>query len=193
MENFALFLPAVLTVLVTPGPTNTLLAAAAALSGPKRAFRLIGAEIAGYLTSISLLIGLAAPLIARLPALGTGLRLAACLWLLVSAWKLWQGGRKAAPTGREIGFARVYFTTLFNPKGLLFAFGIFPMRPLPDLAPWFGLFVTTVAAAALGWIMIGTALAARAGDRATPGRIWRLAAIALTGFAVLIARQVLVG
>jgi hypothetical protein len=58
MEDPVLFALAVLAVLGTPGPTNTLLATAGATAGLRRSLALIPAEAAGYTISI-LTLGLA--------------------------------------------------------------------------------------------------------------------------------------
>lgn len=46
------FLSAVLALLATPGPTNTLMALAGAEGGVGRVARLLPAELAGHLTTI---------------------------------------------------------------------------------------------------------------------------------------------
>lgn len=48
-----LFVLGITIVLMMPGPTNTLLAAAGLRQGVKRAARLAGVELAGYAVSIS--------------------------------------------------------------------------------------------------------------------------------------------
>ncbi|SAK46672.1 putative transmembrane protein [Caballeronia hypogeia] len=48
-----LLLLGIVVILVTPGPTNTLLAAAGLRRGVKRAMPLVGAELGGYFIAIS--------------------------------------------------------------------------------------------------------------------------------------------
>ena len=52
-SDTVLFVLGIIIVLIMPGPTNTLLAAAGLRQGVKRAARLAGAELAGYVASIS--------------------------------------------------------------------------------------------------------------------------------------------
>ena len=183
---------AVLALLATPGPTNTLLAASGATAGIRASIRLVPAEIAGYGVAITTLIVVAGPVIAQHPAAATGLRLAASLWLAVCAVRLWREagtGFRAAPT--PISFGRVFVTTLINPKGLIFAFTIFPPVPPADLAPWLAGFSGLVSVAAIGWIGVGGAIVRSAGAVATPRRIWRAAALGLAVFATVIAGSAL--
>lgn len=49
-----LFIGLVITVLLTPGPTNTLLASSGIQVGVKRSLQLIPAEVVGYFIAISL-------------------------------------------------------------------------------------------------------------------------------------------
>lgn len=49
-----LFISLVITILLTPGPTNTLLASSGIESGVKKSIKLIPAEAMGYFIAISL-------------------------------------------------------------------------------------------------------------------------------------------
>lgn len=48
-----LFIGLVVTILLTPGPTNTLLASAGIQAGVKHSLKLIPAEVIGYLIAIT--------------------------------------------------------------------------------------------------------------------------------------------
>ncbi|MDR6952731.1 threonine/homoserine/homoserine lactone efflux protein [Ancylobacter sp. 3268] len=186
MTDPILFALAVLAILATPGPTNTLLATAGAAGGMRRALPLMPAEIGGYLVSISLLGLVLGPAIAASPILGLGLRLVVGLYLLTTAWSLWQrSGNAPGAVGRVVTPSRVFLTTLLNPKAILFALGVVPLgteRVWPYLAGFAGL----CALVALGWIGIGT-LAGRAAGASGRGHIVpRIAAAAVAGFAALL-------
>jgi threonine/homoserine/homoserine lactone efflux protein len=82
-------------------------------------------------------------------------------------------------------------TTLINPKGLIFAFAIFPEIPVSRLLPWFAEFTVLVLIAAFAWTAAGAMIARSAGTLATPCRIRRTAALALVAFAAIFVRSAL--
>jgi threonine/homoserine/homoserine lactone efflux protein len=180
MAQWLLFVITTAIVLATPGPTNTLLAASAALVGVRRSLPLILAELGGYGLSISVLLA-SGSAIAAFPGLEVGLRLCLAAYLLFVAWRLW--GASAARAIGTVDFRTVLITTALNPKALIFAFAVFPPIRSPDEALRYGgLFALVTMLVASGWIMLGGS----AGLLASPQRsmlIRRLAAIALVVFA----------
>ncbi len=192
MSDTSSFILSVLTLLIVPGPTNTLLAASGAAVGLRRSLVLIPAECCGYLLSILAVIFILGPLLGDTPILGAGLRIAACLYLLWSALGLWRGTGLSGEQSDQIGAVAVFFTTLLNPKALIFALVIFPQAPgLPALLPYMVTFAGLVCTVALGWITLGTGLAASAPRLLTQNRIGRLAAVALTIFATVLGGSAL--
>lgn len=182
------FALAVLALLATPGPTNTLLAAAGASDGVRPALRLVSAELAGYLVSISLLLFLAGPAVAASPALATALKLAAGAWLAVSAVRLWrEAGDGFAATPRPVTLRRVFVTTLLNPKALVFALVLIPPGGPAAVAPWLAFFSGLVALVGSGWVVVGGLIARSGGRAVTPRRVSRTAALVLAAFATLLA------
>jgi|AGTN01.3.fsa_nt_gi Putative threonine efflux protein len=182
------FTLAVLTLLATPGPTNTLLAASGACVGMSRSLKLLLAEIGAYLVSIVTLSTLLGEVVQTQPLIALGLKLTASLWLVFCAVRLWRQARQtfdanAAP----VAFRRVFVTTLVNPKALIFAFVIIPQGSLGDMAPWLAAFACLTVFVGASWIALGTLLARSAGGRATPQVIWRIAAVALATFATIIS------
>ncbi|QCK85040.1 lysine transporter LysE [Phreatobacter aquaticus] len=184
MHDPLLFALTVLTLLGTPGPTNTLLATAGAASGWRNAFRLILAENLGYLLailSIGLLLG---PVIAAAPAIGIGLRIAVGLYLALVAWRLWRAG--AAQVARSAALVKpgqIFLTTLLNPKAIVFAVAVVPFdadHVMAYLAAFSGL----CAMVALGWISIGHTLGAAAGRSGHARLIPRVGAAGVGTFAV---------
>ena len=85
-----LFVLAVVTILGTPGPTNTLLATAGAAAGVRRCLLLVPAELGGYLISILIVSGLLHYSAWRTSAITTALRVVIGLYLLFLAVRLWR-------------------------------------------------------------------------------------------------------
>jgi len=185
MTDPVLFALAVLAILATPGPTNTLLATAGASVGLRRALALIPAEAAGYLISISL-IGLAlGPVVAASPLLGLALRLMVGLYLLHVAWKLWRGAGRAITGGTVITPARIFVTTLLNPKAIVFALGVVPFA-VPSWPGYLAAFAGLTASVALGWIGVGALMGRAAEAAGRTGLVPRLGAAAVSAFAVVL-------
>ncbi|HRQ81753.1 MAG TPA: LysE family transporter, partial [Azospirillaceae bacterium] len=157
MTDPILFLTAVMLVLLTPGPTNTLLAAAGAAGGAKAGWRLPLMEAAAYLVSVSLLGWGIGPVAEAVPALKTALRLAAGLYLAYVAFTLWRSGVATLGERRAVGPAQVFTATLLNPKCLIFAFGLVPMDH-PAAALYLAAFAGCVLTAGTGWLLLGAAL-----------------------------------
>ena len=126
MEDPLLFVLAVLTILGTPGPTNTLLATSGAAAGARASLALVQAEAAGYLIAILTLGLVLGPVVAASPLLATGLRLAVGSYLLLLAVRLWRRGGAALVEGGVVTPRQVFTTTLLNPKALVFALGVVP-------------------------------------------------------------------
>lgn len=150
---------AILVLLVTPGPTNTLLFLAGTERGWRGTLRLIPAEVAGYLVTVIPLTLIGATLLASAPALRPAIALAAGLWVAWLALKLWQP-EQSGTTAAKVTARMVFFTTLLNPKALIFGLVL-----LPATAPaqGFALFTALVVLVAVAWVWIGQRLPSAAG------------------------------
>lgn len=185
MHDLWLFALATLALLGTPGPTNTLLATAGALRGIGPALPLLAAELAGYLTTITLLMLVLGPVLVALPWVASLVKLAVAAYVGWAAVRLWRSGGGVGDTGKvAVPFRQVLVTTLLNPKGLVFAFSVFPP---PSAAIWqhYVLFSLLVPAVGLGWILVGRGIGAVAG-RSRARLVQRSAAVVLAGFAGLL-------
>jgi threonine/homoserine/homoserine lactone efflux protein len=184
MTNPWLFILAVLTILATPGPTNTLLASGAAVSGLRRSLPLLAAELGGYLVTIDLVGLLLKPVIAAYPAIGVGMKAAVAVYLAWAAVKLWR--TTGAPDGARtaVRWGNVFVATMLNPKGLIFALAIIPFGH-PDVALYLLAFAVSVVGVGFLWLVAGHLLGAAAGRRRH--LVPRVASLALVGFAGLIA------
>lgn len=154
--DFALALTA---LLLTPGPTNTLMALAAAERGWRSAARLLPAVVLAYATSV-LPLALGGEVV--LPA-GTMLRhavtLMAAFWVAALAVQLWRVPRKATPVA-AVSARDLFITTLVNPKGLIIGLVLLPGQA--SLVQGLALFAVVLTAASAFWIALGTQLARKA-------------------------------
>lgn len=187
MVDLLQFLPAVVVLLLVPGPTNTVMATAGA--GPKQSpLPLLAAELAGYATIITLATIVLVPLVAAWPPAGVIVKLVVSAYLVVIAIKLWRG-RIAIEASQTtvVDPALVYLTTALNPKGLIFATTVFPHEH-SQLWVYAALFAACVLACGFGWFSLGRGLAGLSGSRATI--LPRVASVALFGFAAIVARSI---
>ena len=185
MSDPAVFALAVLAVLATPGPTNTLMALAGATLGVSRGLKLIPAEVAGYLTSISLLIFIFQPVFAAFPLAAAVLRVGCGSYLAILALNMWRTSVGEAGQTSLVSFRRVFTTTLLNPKSLVFAFQIFPTGGIRLTLAYLGTFALICIAAATMWICLGATLRLRTEAFVTGVAIRRVTAIVLGLFALL--------
>jgi threonine/homoserine/homoserine lactone efflux protein len=148
--TLAAFFTAVLRLLLTPGPTNTLMGLAGASAGLPRVARLLPAEILGYLTTILPLAFMGHSLLADFPVAAQAIKLAAAAWVMILAVKLWGQG-SLAQAGDDITARRVYATTVLNPKAMIIALVLLPAPAAPDFAARLALFCMTAASVAMIW------------------------------------------
>ncbi len=188
MMSFAELALAVLVLLLTPGPTNSLVLLAGAERGLAGAMRLIPAELAGYVVTVVPLALVGASLLEGQAGLQGAVTLAAGAWVAVLALRLWRTG--ATPKDLSVGPRALFVTTALNPKGLIFGLVLLPS---PDrLAANLALFAGLVVAVATLWALAGAAL--RGGGTGQPRALFllrRLASLWLAAISlVLIARGV---
>jgi threonine/homoserine/homoserine lactone efflux protein len=161
------FIAAVFLLLLTPGPTNTLLAVAGGSAGFRRSLHLIGAEAAGYLLTIVPLATFAGPYLATHPITASAIKLCSAIWVLLLAARLWT----ISPAGIGaplVTFRQVFVTTVLNPKALIFGLVLVPHGSLATVLPWLGLFLATVLTVACLWLSSGAALIHRANGEFPP-------------------------
>lgn len=185
MSSLWPFILGVITLLAVPGPTNSLMAAAGARTYFAHAPKLVAAEVSAYLFAIHALMQWGAPIVEAFPRVGALLQLAVALYLVRSATWFWQHGGNLCEDMGEVTAARVFLTTLGNPKSAIFAFLIFPAVPTPYT---FGLFAPISAAMALAWMMIGALIVSPSSSPATPRLVYKGAAGIHMIFALMMAR-----
>ncbi|GAA4161138.1 LysE family translocator [Shinella granuli] len=183
----SLFIVAILALLLTPGPTNTLLTVGAAARGFRSSLPLLIGELAGYLAVVVPLATIAASLLEGRPALASALRLAAALWVLFLAIRLWRVSaiQKNPDSASAVTVGQVFLTTLLNPKAPIIGLVIMPHGPLAQIAPAIGLFSLLVAGAGTSFLVLGS-LIGRA-PVLSPQLVYRVAAICLGVFSLGLA------
>ena len=189
-----LFIAGITVVLAMPGPTNTLLAAAGLRQGFKRSASLTGAELAGYMVSITVwgrFLGQAAQILPWLPGL---VRVASSLYIAYLAWRMWRAA-SAVPSAAQqlIGMRTLFVATLLNPKGILFASAIFPALAFQSLQAYLvamGIFALLLVPIGLMWVLVGSALAGERLRWIDPARMQRGASIVLGVFSATLAWSV---
>lgn len=187
------FTLAVLALLATPGPTNTLMAASGAQRGVAASMPLLAGELGGYFVAITLWIELVGAAAASQPLVPVIAKFVAAGFLAWSAWKLWRNAGQADLAQRGISLGRVFATTLINPKALVFAFAIFPPVEFLARLPYLAGFALLVIATAVAWMALGTLAARSSVGLLTSSRVERITAVALAVFAVLLVVQTVQG
>jgi threonine/homoserine/homoserine lactone efflux protein len=183
-----LFFLAVVTLLATPGPTNTLLASGAATAGFRAALPLVTAELAGYLVAVDLIGFLLRPSLAAHPALAMVLKLAVAVYLAGAALKLWRSVSSVGAARAAVTWRGVFVATLLNPKGLIVALAVIPFGE-PAVLAYVLVFAACVLLIGTAWVAVGHLLGVAVGKRRR--LVPRIAALALVGFAGVIAASAL--
>lgn len=154
-DSFFVF--AILALLLTPGPTNTLLTVGAADSGLRKSLPLLLGELVGYLVVVVPLATIAAALLEGRPVLAAGLRIVAACWVLFLALRLWRVSSRPGKKGegRAVTIGQVFLTTVLNPKAPIIGLVIMPHGPLTEIAPAIGLFSLLVTSAGVCFLTLG--------------------------------------
>ena len=191
MSGWTAFILAVLGLLATPGPTNTLMAASGAQRGVRRSLHLLVGELGGYAIAITVWIEIVGAVAAREPMVAVVAKLVAVAFLLWSAWKLWRNAGQADLGARGITLGRVFVTTLLNPKALVFAFAIFPAVGFVERLSYDAVFAAMVVGTAIGWMALGALAQRRAAGWLTSARVEQITAVSRAVFGAVLAVQTL--
>ena len=171
-------LSAAFLLLLLPGPTNALVAAAAATDGARRLPGTVGTVLVGYGLALTLL-GIGAGLLTdAAPAVAPGLKLLAAAALVLSAVKIWRADPAA---GTAVPTRRIFLITLINPKALVLALAILPPG-VPSPAQAAGTAAAIAVATAI-WGLIGLMLGRLGRRYVGAGMLNRATAGVLAAFA----------
>lgn len=179
------FLFALLALLLTPGPTNTLLALSGAAVGVRRSLLLIPAEVAAYLLVTIPLALVGAELLTQWPEAARLVKFAAAAWVAFLAIKLWRVNA-ADPVGGSVTLRGVFITTLLNPKALIIGLTLLPQESMNGFALHVALFTGAIIVVASIW-SVGGAMLRRGQSTALPPALRRVAACWLGILAIALA------
>lgn len=150
---------ALLALLATPGPTNTLLALAGA-QAVRRPLVLPLVELAAYMATVLPLSIWGQHWLEQSPGLSLILTLAAAVWVAMLAVTLWRHATRSRSRGEPgVTALQVGVTTLLNPKALVFGLVLIPSGP--DVGAGLALFAVLVIVVSLAWLWLGARLAGR--------------------------------
>ncbi|EKU55059.1 efflux protein, LysE family [Acinetobacter sp. WC-323] len=189
------FIGLVITILLTPGPTNTLLASSGIQVGLRKSLLLIPAEAVGYIIAITAWGMLIGKVSATFPLLPTFLKLLSAAYIIFLAIKLWRTANQDVvlnqPTIRP---KELLCATLLNPKALLFASAIFPAAAWKSQDIYLvhmGTFVALILPIALFWISVGAMVASKKVNWLSQAKLQRTACVVLVSFAIPISYSAL--
>ncbi|TCB69044.1 LysE family translocator [Acinetobacter sp. ANC 4178] len=182
------FIGLVVSLLLTPGPTNTLLASSGIQVGIRKSFRLIPAEAFGYLISITVWGIIIGTVSRHYPVIPTVLKLFSASYILFLAIRLWKTADVEESFNQPTIRARELFcATLLNPKALLFASAIFPAVVWSSVDAYMAhmlVFLILIVPIAFFWTFIGSILATNRVRWLTKSNLQKTASVVLVSFSI---------
>lgn len=178
---------ALLALLITPGPTNAVLALAGAQDGLRAGPRLVPVVLLCYLSVVAPLVVWGGAMMAPRPLLRPIVTALAALWVAWLAFGLW---RRAPATGgaaaARVGPVQVAVTTLLNPKSLIFGLVLIPAAATAGRGLL--IFAALVPLVSAAWAALGAGAMVRLGPWLNKG-----SALWLGALAVLLAAKAVAG
>ncbi|AFL52431.1 threonine/homoserine/homoserine lactone efflux protein [Sinorhizobium fredii] len=181
------FVLSTLLILLTPGPTNTVLATCGASLGIRHAAIMPFAEAIGYFLAVSFFVVLADRVQGNASAF-VATKLLAAGWLLYSAVKLWgMPLRTDAKSARQL-FVRVLLTTIVNPKAMLVGAVLIPSEADVAVSIWVATYAAMSTLVGFGWVVFGACL-----PFGVRRHSYKLASLVLGGFSMAAMASALSG
>ena len=182
------FIGLVVTILMTPGPTNTLLASSGIQVGIRKSLALIPAEALGYFISISLWGLIIGSVSKHFPSIPVILKLFSAGYILYLALKLWRTSDHVENFDQAtIGIRELFIATILNPKALLFASAIFPQfvwHNVPAYISHMLVFFSLIIPIAFFWTFIGSVICSNKVTWLNQRNMQRAASLILVSFTV---------
>jgi threonine/homoserine/homoserine lactone efflux protein len=159
-----------LIVTLTPGPDTLLVASHAARSGARAGMAAVFGIVTGVAWYGSLIAFGALSILAAVPALFLGVKIAGALYLAwLGAGMIWsalkgrRGEAKAQPVDLKAPYAQGFFTNVLNPKVALFYLAALPQFTSGESAPFVGVMLLGIHAVfGFAWLSAIAFTAARA-------------------------------
>jgi threonine/homoserine/homoserine lactone efflux protein len=142
------FLFVISIILLTPGPTNTLLASAGISAGLRRSVSLLPFECLGYLCATSLWGLVLNTVVDDYPVVINGIKIISGLYIARLGWNLWHQ-MALSPEDAQLPSVRppqLFLTTLLNPKAVIFAMALFPVQTWLSVSNYAGVMGSWAAA-----------------------------------------------
>ncbi len=181
------FLFVISTILLTPGPTNTLLASAGISVGLRRSVSLLPFECLGYLCATSIWGLVLNTVVDDYPVVISLIKIISGLYIAKLGWNLWHqtvlNPEETAPPA--VRAPQLFLATLMNPKAVILAMALFPVQTWLSVSNYAGVmsrFIALVAVIGGLWIAFGAALMSGKVRWMEPRMFQRLAALTLYGF-----------
>jgi threonine/homoserine/homoserine lactone efflux protein len=175
------FAVAATALLILPGPTNALLAAAGARA-LWDSLALLPVVLAAYGVSIAVVFLALAGGADADPRAGAAVRILAAVYLLWLAMRLWRRARVGAPGGNaSVRPREVFVATLLNPKGLILAL---LLPPEDRIAGHAAMLAAAILATGLLWVSAGHAVGRLVPGLVAGGLVDRVGAVVVAGFAL---------
>ncbi|TIO10604.1 hypothetical protein [Mesorhizobium sp.] len=171
-------------LLLTPGPTNILLAFSAISSGVRRTVPILSAAVIAYLAVILAVAALAASIATGSQfEIRTVLRACAVLWLLWLAHSVWTRNDDGLDV-RLVTARHVFVTTLINPKAMIVAL----LVQSEGMTVWFLVEIAAlVCLTGAAWVVVGFVVRRSGSGLLSQRSLRRASAICLAGFGILLA------
>lgn len=145
---------ALLALLMTPGPTNTLLAIAGAERGLRATLALLPVVVLAYLAVVLPLVLIGSQTLGNTPSLRPIIALTAALWVAKLAFNMWRV--PAQKTNASVTQLRLITTTVLNPKALIIGLVLMPSNTA--LAPRVAIFAALLVVSSTLWAALGASL-----------------------------------
>jgi threonine/homoserine/homoserine lactone efflux protein len=181
-------------VLITPGPTNTLLLSSGIKVGFRGSWHLVIAEALGYAVAISLWGFFLVSFAATRPWLYDAVKLASSIYIFHLALVLWKSPKLQNISTGPVSFRDLFVATMMNPKSLLFASAIFPAQAFMSFEyfVWtLAVFLVVLAPIGAGWTSLGGILTSQRSWAVHTSTLLRGASVVLLMFSGTLVFSVL--